>query len=366
MSPMSQRSSSSAVLPGSDISVRELRNQERDRWDAFAASHPASNLYHTTLWRDFVQSAYLHRPIYLFTEREGRISGILPMFHVRVPLVGSKIISLPYDIGSGGALAPDEASGKALIEAAVARARQLGVDYLELRYSETQADAAALGLSASEPVLISELELDEPEQVWARLNRKHWRSIGTARQRGVEIREAACLEEFFLFHRVMLRVFRDFGTPPNGSAYFRALWEILHPSGAVRVLLAWSGDQCVGGALLFCRGKVMINKLCLAVPEAANLRANAALYGRMIELGLELGFEKLNLGTSARSQTGLIEFKERWGASSRPAVLYSLPIRGKVPPIEQYYDSEGIQRRVWRKLPLPLTRLGASLYRWYC
>lgn len=365
MKPEVRQDSSIGVMPANETLVRELQPEDAGRWDAYARGVSGASLYHSILWRNFVQEVFGQNPQYLLCEQAGRIAGILPMFHIRLPILGSKLVSIAYDIGSGGALGIDQAVECALIEAAIRRAREQRVNYLELRYSEPHAAAEALGLVKAEPVIITELELDG-ERVWSRMKGDHRRSINTARQRGVVIREGASEADYLAFYRIMLRVFRAFGTPPYGPGYFRALWKLLHPSGASRLLLAYSGERCIGGMLLFCWGKVLIDKFCLALPEAASLRPTAALYARAIELGLELGFEKLNMGTSARTQTGLIEFKERWGATSRPAVFYSLPVQGKVPPIEKYYDSNGIVQKIWRKLPVSLTPLGGSLYRWFC
>ena len=86
-----------------------------------------------------------------------------------------------------------------------------------------------------------------------------------------------------------------------------------------------------------------------------------------MELGLDEGYAHLSWGTSSRQQTGLIEFKERWGARSRPAVFYDLAVRRKVPSVEAYYDSDGLAQRAWRKLPLGLTPLlGNWINRWFC
>lgn len=52
---------------------------------------------------------------------------------------------------------------------------------------------------------------------------------------------------------------------------------------------------------------------------------------------------------------------------TRPGILYSLPVTGAAPDISKYYDSTGLERRIWRKLPLPLTQIGGGiLSRWFC
>jgi hypothetical protein len=370
---LNKSQAASAVSPRQTLTqaagpgVRELREADAARWTDFVTRHPNANLYHTLEWRDVIKEVFGHQPVYLLAERDTGLCGILPMFLVKAPLLGSKLISLPYDIGSGGALAVDEDAERAMVERAMAVAREMRINYLELRYGSERRALTTLGLEQSEPVLITEMELDNEPSVWARVKENHRKEIRIAEKRGVVIREAESLADYQAFYEVYLKVFRGFGTPPYGSDYFPTLWRRLKPSGAARLLLACISDRCVGGLLLFCWGKSMVNKFAACLPEAVPLRTYVALYWRAIQLGLGAGYRHLSWGSSSRDQKGLIEFKERWGAETRPAVFYDLPVRRAVPSIERYYSSEGLTRRIWRKFPLSITRTaGGALNRWFC
>jgi hypothetical protein len=354
-------------VAAASAAVREIGPSDTDRWTEFLLSHPPANLYHTPLWRDLLTEVFGHRPLYLAAEIEGSVSGILPLFLVRAPLLGSKLISIPYDIGAGGALAADPVSERCLVQRAIGIAQEMKVNYLELRCGSPRDFLEPLGFQRSEPVLISEMPLGAEEQVWLRAEKDHRKAVQKAANRGIEVREATSLEHFREFERVQLQVFRDFGTPPYGSNYFPALWRRLLPAGHVRILLSYLEGRCVGGLVLFGWGQNMISKFAACLPEAVPLRAYAALYWRAIQLAIQLGYQRLSWGTSSRDQTGLIEFKERWGATTRPAVLYTLPVRGTAPDISKYYDSTGLERRLWRKLPIPVTQFGGGiLSRWFC
>jgi hypothetical protein len=273
---------------------------------------------------------------------------------------------MPYDIGSGGTLSVDNASEIALAQHAVQLARDLEVNYLELRYLSPRPQLETLGFVRSEPVVLSDLELNE-KSAWSRVEDGQRRAVLQAERRGVTVREGKSLKDFKDFERVILHVFRDFGTPPYGPHYFETLWRRLQPSGEARVVLADVDNRCVAGLLLFCSGGTLVAKIGGCLPDAVPLRATAALYWRTIQLATELGYSKISWGTSAHNQTGLIKFKERWGSKSHPVSVYSMPIRGEVPDISKYYDSTGIERRIWSKLPIPLTQLGGSLLsRWFC
>jgi len=347
--------------------VAELDEAHAEAWQHFVARHPDATLYHTLPWRAVIAQVFGHRPIYLFCKDQQGIRGILPMFLVRWPVLGAKLISMPYDIGSGGALADDEAAERMLVEEAARRAEQLRVNYLELRYAAPRPALDGLALTPSAPVIISEMDLTTEEEVWAGVNKDHRKSLRKAENRGVSVRMAHTLDDYKTFYGLYLQVFRDFGTPPYSIDYFVALWQQLHASGAVRLLLAYVDDRCVGGLQLFCWQKNLVSKFAACLPEAVPLRAYHALYWEAIRYGLQHGYQKLSWGTSAQNQTGLIDFKERWGAQSRPAVLYDLAVRKEAPDLEKYYDSENLPQRLWKKLPIPATRLlGGLVNRWYC
>ncbi len=353
------------------VVVRELRSVDESAWTEFVNRRDEANLYHTPIWRDVIVEVFGHRPAYLVAMRGTEVRGILPMFVIKFPWLpsafGTKLISLPYDVGSGGALAVDDTSYQALVRHAIALGRELDVDYLELRCRDERRHLDSLGLVHTAPVLISEMRLDGETSVWAGIAEDHRKAIRKAANRGVTVREATSLADFEEFDRIYLRIFRDFGTPPYGGNYFPALWRMLQPSGAVRLLLAFVGTRCVGGLLLFRWEKHLISKFAACLPDAVASRAYAALYWRAIQLGLELGCTSLNWGSSSRDQVGLLEFKERWGAQTRPAAFYALPIRRGIPPIERYYDSAGWTRRLWRQIPVGATRLGGGiLNRWFC
>ena len=330
-------------------------------------AHAGSTGYHTLAWRDVITTVFRHTPRYLVAERAGAVSGVLPMFEIRLPLLGTKLISMPYDVGSGGPLASDDDSARALAGAALQVARERAAGWLECRTGIAVPAFDALGFRRSEPVVISDLELDPGRDPWKAVAKDHRQSVQRAAKRGIVVREAESVEDFNAYYAVYLRAFRDFGTPPYGPSYFPALHRILKPQGLVRVLVAELEGRCVGGMLVFPSGRTWINKIAAVLPEAIPLRAFAAIYGFALDLAVKEGVRRFSFGTSSRAQAGLIDFKERWGAVSRPAVIYQQAITKQPPSLEQYYDEGGLAQRAWRRLPVAVTpRLGHLLNRWFC
>jgi Acetyltransferase (GNAT) domain len=358
-----------SVPPGVDTGplVRELTAADVMSWTAFVSAHPDATLYHTLAWRDVVQRVFGHTPCYLLCERAGTISGVLPMFRVRMPLVGDKLVSMPYDIGAGGPLAADEVSERVLVEAAMELARSSRTDWLECRTQSRRPALDALGLRCTEPVILSELLLEPGVDPWKGVSADNRQSVRKAQKRGVAVREAVTLADYEAFYQVYLVAFRNFGTPPYGHRYFPTVFHQLQRTRQVRLFLALVAGEIVGGLLLYCWGRNLVSKFAAVTPEAVPLRAFAALYGQAIDCAVEEGARRLSWGTASRAQAGLIDFKERWGGQSHPAAVYCLPVRRTPPGLDRYYDDQGLGRRIWRHLPLTVTAtLGGALNRWFC
>ena len=355
------------AVAGTAVLVRPVTDADAAAYTAFVAARPEATLYQTLAWRDVVARVFGHAPRYLVAERGGEVVGVLPAFEVRYPLLGAKIVSMPYDVGSGGPLTVDGDAEQALVAAAAALARERGVGWLECRTGAPRPAFDAQGFVRSEPVILSELRFTPGQDPWQAVSNDHRQSVRRAAKRGVTIREAASLADFQAYYAVYLRAFRDFGTPPYGTGYFPALFAMLHEARYVRVLLAEVEGRCVGGMLLFCWQQTFVNKIAAVLPEAIPMRAFAALYGYALDLCIRLGVRRLSLGTSSRAQAGLIDFKERWGAVSQPAAVYQLAVRRRPPSLERYYDEGGLAQRAWRRLPVAVTpMLGGALNRWFC
>ena len=120
------------------VAVETLRDHREAEWDRYVRSAPGATFFHQLGWRWLVERTFGHRAHYLTALRDGRIAGVLPLFELKSLLFGHSLVSIPFAIG-GGLVADDDAAAQALLAHAKELARELQVDYLELR-SETPLD----------------------------------------------------------------------------------------------------------------------------------------------------------------------------------------------------------------------------------
>ncbi len=70
-----------AVLKGPQRDDPRMRPRA-DQWDEYVEKHPQGTLFHTLGWRNAVQAAFKHEPIYLSALRDDRLAGVCPLFMV--------------------------------------------------------------------------------------------------------------------------------------------------------------------------------------------------------------------------------------------------------------------------------------------
>lgn len=114
------------------VEVRTLTPDMRDRWDQFVESCSEGTFFHRAGWKEVIERAFGHRTFFLYAERDGVMTGVLPLGQVKSRLFGNALISSPFCV-YGGAVAEDEDSRSALQDRAKALALELEVDYLEFR-----------------------------------------------------------------------------------------------------------------------------------------------------------------------------------------------------------------------------------------
>ncbi len=108
-------------------------------WDDFVFSCTSATFFHRAGWQRILRDVFKHPTYYLFAQIGGRITGVLPLAHVKTILFGNALTSLPFAV-YGGVAAADDASAAALEAHARRLAEQLGVQHLELRHVHRRHD----------------------------------------------------------------------------------------------------------------------------------------------------------------------------------------------------------------------------------
>ena len=212
-------------------------------WDAFVEATPGASLGHASAWQRVLRNGYGLDSEYLAArDPAGAIAGVLPLVRFRTLRGRLLLVSLPF-LDTAGVLAASPAAEAALLDAALARARETGAERLELRQLEP--------LSGGPPPdalnrvdLLLKLEASEPEQ-WSALPAKVRNQTRKATREGLSLIEAGPEQLLQAFYEPFRRNMRDLGSPVHARRFFGAAAEAFGPR--LRLVCTQHAGQPIGG-----------------------------------------------------------------------------------------------------------------------
>lgn len=322
------------------------------RWNAYLARHGYEGFHLREEWAQVFGGALRHRPWFLWTERAGVITGVLPLMHVSGPIFGSFLVSQAY-LNTGGVLADSSAAETALLDRAVALADELDVKHLELRH-ERQLAHARLDAVNTEKVHMR-LPLPATSQaLWDGLKSKLRSQVRKPLNDTRLVASFGREDELDAFYSVFCRNMRDLGTPPFPKSLFRLMLEVFGDAAEI-CTVRLDGLPVASGFLLHGPGVTLI-------PSASALRehnassCNMLMYWHCLTRSIERGQAVFDFGRSSH-ESGTYRFKQQWGAQEHPAAWQYYVRRGGAKDMRP--DSGKYDRVIaaWQRLPVWVTQL---------
>jgi FemAB-related protein (PEP-CTERM system-associated) len=345
--------------PSRGIRIAPLEAASEFAWADFVARRQDATFFHELPWKRAVQSAFGHEPHYLIACRGSAAVGVLPMFLIKSVLAGRILISLPYAT-YGGALADDDEARATLLNEARRRCRVLGARLLELR-SITAGDPTLPArrshamFQKSLPSNVGDVADMLPRKARAAARRaleKHALTVDF----GTNL-----VEEVW---RLYARSMRRLASPNYPLRFFRAILDAAGPKGAVAQLVR-CGSVPVAGLLTFLHRRTVMPYF-VGVDERRDIYGlSQFLYARSMQWGVQNGYERYDFGRTRFDNPGPFEFKRLCGFEPRALEYqdYTPPGR-QAPDLSPTSPRWALARRIWRRLPLPITRpLGAAVAR---
>jgi len=341
-------------LQGSSCLIEQAGTGDAAAWNAYVQAHKSSTFFHRYEWAGVIENTYGHKPVYLIAKTNDRITGILPLIHVKSPLFGSSLISTAFTVG-GGVLADDPASEYALMTMAAAIGDDRQVDYVELRGGAGQ--AGWVTKDATYAGFISDIPADEGENLSA-IPRKKRADV----RKGIKAAEAGDLTvsrngDIDTFYALYAESVRNLGTPVLPKRLIDNLAAAFGDDMDVSVVRA-SGTPVAGLAGFYHKGTVM-PYYGGASPAARSLHAYDYMYWAQMRHAAERGCTRFDFGRS-KVNTGAYDYKRYWGFEPQPlAYHYHLVKADEMPDINPNNPKFRLLTNVWSKLPLPVAnRLG--------
>lgn len=316
------------------------------QWDDYVLAHPQGNFFHLSGWRDVVRDTFGHSAHFLMTERDGAITGILPLMEIKSRLFGHSLISSAFCVG-GGPLASDPAALTALLAEAEETAGKLGVEYIELRDTdaapETWARREGLYAGFERPI-----KADEAECL-TQIPRKQRAVVRKAMTLGFTVTIDDTTEHFFDLYA---RNVRNHGTPAMPRRFFDSLLKRFGKN--CEILTVHHQGRAVSSVLSYFFRDRVLPYYTGSLDEARGTGANDYMYWSLMRHAVTRGCAVFDFGRS-KTGTGPYKFKHNWGFEPRPIVhQFRLLKAEKLPDINPNNPKYALFIRAWQKLPLPV------------
>lgn len=322
-----------------------------DAIDHFVETHEHAADAHRTAWLDILRTGMNQRPLALSAWRDGQVVGVLPLVLTRSMLFGRRLVSLPY-VNEAGLLADEPATAARLVERAIDLGRTHRAQYVELR-NRNPIDRPDLQPTRTDKLRMTAALPGDTDTLWKQVHAKARNQVRKARKHDLTVRFGGG-ELLDGFYRVFARNMRDLGTPVFPRKLFAAILH--HLGGDAELCLVEQDGRPIASALL------THFRQSTEVPSASALRqynptcCNMLMYWELLCRAVARGSTCFDFGRSSES-SGTHKFKTQWSAAGTPTGWQLAPLRGEARPPTKEDDQFALAIRLWRKLPVWLTRL---------
>lgn len=333
----------SEVSAGFTGAVREARQEDAVAWNTFVFEHVDGTFFHRHEWSRVLRDAFGHSPRYLLAEQDGAIVGILPLAQVRSRLFGNTLVSTPFCV-YGGIIATSSAPFLALQEAAVALAKRLDVDYLEMRNrrrAHPEWPVKDLYCTFRGPIR------PESEANMQAIPRKQRAMVRKGIQRELETVVGSDVDTFYAMYSESLR---NLGTPVFGKRFVKTLSEVFGQDVEILTIKHVGAPVCSVLSFRF-RGEIL-PYYGGGTRAARAVAGNDFMYWQVMEHAREAGLTTFDFGRSKRG-SGAFSFKRNWGFEPEQLhyeyFLNRSQVMPDLSPVNPRYER---MIRIWQRLPL--------------
>lgn len=328
--------------------IKLLESDSYQKWDKFVQEHPDATFFHLSGWKDVIERAFGHKTYFYYIEKEGKISGILPLAQIKSPLFGHALCSLSFCV-YGGIVAVDEENFKELDEQACRLAEELGVDYLEMRNREQQTPARP----HKELYVTFRKELDpDPEKNMLAIPRKQRAMI----RKGINSGLRSVIDQGVdRFYHAYSESVRNLGTPVFSKKYFQILRDVF--KNQCEILTVERDGQLISSVMSFYFKNEILPYYGGGTDQARSVQGNDFMYWEVMRRAVGKGVKIFDYGRS-KIGTGSYSFKKHWGFEPKPLFYeFHLVKADELPDINPLNPKYRLFIAAWKRLPLPVSQI---------
>ena len=305
------------------MSITLVHTLPKEEWRRFVEEHPDGNIFHSSEMFQVFERTKGYQPImWAATDEGGQVLALL--LPVRVTLKGGLLRRLTTRAVAYGSILcnPGPAGEEALavlLHTYVKEASQEAL-FTELRNLSE--------LSSIQPVLhdckfVYEDYLNylvdlnrPPEAVLQNIGKRTRKKIRRALRQGeVVIEEAERREQVGICYELLRRTYAIAQVPLADRTLFEAAYDVLHPQGMIKFLLARVGDSYIAGSVELIYKDTIYGWYGGMDRDYSNYIPNELLLWHIFQWGAENGYKVYDFGGAGKpdEEYGVRDFKAKFG-----------------------------------------------------
>ncbi|MGB2677973.1 MAG: GNAT family N-acetyltransferase [Candidatus Acidiferrum sp.] len=330
------------------------------RWAEFISRHDSASVFHSLPWLEAIQRTYGYTPVvYTTSPPSSPLSNGIVLCQIHSWLTGHRMVSVPFSDHCEPLL--DGPSAAAAIAEELKKAVDVGKwKYIELR---PRTELPTVDGAVKFPDCYLHM-LDLRPATDELLRRTHktgvQHPIRRAEREGLVYEYGNSEPLLNAFYRLMIKTRRRHQLPPPPIQWFRNLAACMRERLQIRV--AFKDGEETASILTLQHKDVVVYKYSCSDKTFSNLGGTPFLLWKTIVEAKAAGLTCLDLGRSDADNSGLIAFKDRWGAKSSK-LTYLRWSRKQVPDVAGRRSS-GVINLLFAMMPdAALQVAGRILYR---
>lgn len=333
------------------IVVRSLDAATEPAWDAFVKAMPDGTFFHLAGWARVIEAAFGHATHYTLAERDGAITGVLPLGRVKTLAFGDTLISAPFCV-YGGPLATDAESEAALIAHARTLLHRTGASALEFRQLKAQAaDEAWIERPDMYVTFRKPISADQETNMKA-IPRKQRAMVRKGIQNGLT---SIVQRDVVTLYPIYAESVRNLGTPVFSRKYLRLLMQVFGDAADIVTIL--HKDAPVASVMNFYFRDQVLPYYGGGTRAARACAGNDVLYWEVMRRAAERGCLLFDFGRS-KLGTGSFAFKHNWGfTEAKLHYRFCLKPGATIPDHNPLNPKYRLFIAGWKHLPLPVANL---------
>lgn len=334
-----------------------------ERWPQFLDLCPNSSVFHTRGWLKALRFTYGYEPIVYTTSGPSQeLTNGIPFCRIKSWLTGKRMVSLPFS-DHCQPLIDDPNHLNEILGAIHNNSEKKPLKYVELRPIISEASTyRGQDYGENTQFYFHAIDLSEPlDSIYSRCHKTAIQQmIQRAEREQLVLEEGRSERHLKMFFDMLLMTRRRHQVPPQPLDWFSNVLNCIGEPALIRIALR--DDVPIAAILTISYKTVHYYKYGCSDPHFNNLGGTPFLIWRTILEAKEQGASLFDMGRSDPANTGLVNFKDRWGAKRLQISYYRFP--SSIPS----ETSEGwkikLAKQLFSRLPdSMMAAAGKALYR---